>query len=139
MSDVKSKQLSFAAESNLNSEIAQLLLSILHSWELDADLDNICSGKLGLLKPKWPPSFGLISREGHLSLLLPPSAKIFPGAPVTDPFAAYANFAKNIHWCLSSSLTTQHLLCVISVANTLMSTNNAGFLPDHEKKRKLLK
>lgn len=123
--------MSFACESNLNSEIAQLLLSVLHSWEMDSDLDNVCSGKLGLLKPKWPLSFGLISREGHLTLILPTERE-----PSIDGFT---NFAKNLHWSTSSSLTTQHLLSIVSVANTLMSTNNAGFLPDHEKKRKILK
>ncbi len=44
-------------------------------------------------------------------------------------------------WHISPSLTTQHLLAVIAVANTLlMSMNNAGFfLPGQEKKRKLMK
>lgn len=32
-------------------EIAQLLLSLLHSWGLDNDLDGMCQAKLGLLRP----------------------------------------------------------------------------------------
>lgn len=32
-------------------EIAQLLLSLLHSWGLDNDLDRVCQAKLGLLRP----------------------------------------------------------------------------------------
>lgn len=32
-------------------EIAQLLLSLLHSWGLDDDLDRVCQVKLGLLRP----------------------------------------------------------------------------------------
>ena len=57
--------------SNLTMEIAQLFMSMLHAWGLDPDLDKLCLNKLGLLKPKSPISFGLISREGHMSLMLP--------------------------------------------------------------------
>lgn len=32
-------------------EVAQLLLSLLHAWGMDADLDRVCETKLGLLKP----------------------------------------------------------------------------------------
>lgn len=56
---------------NLTMEIAQLFMSMLHAWGLDPDLDKLCLNKLGLLRPKSPISFGLISREGHMSLMLP--------------------------------------------------------------------
>ena len=56
---------------NLTMEIAQLFMSMLHAWGLDPDLDRLCMNKLGLLKPKCPISFGLISRAGHMSLMLP--------------------------------------------------------------------
>lgn len=32
-------------------EVAQLLLSLLHSWGLDPHLDKVCETQLGLLKP----------------------------------------------------------------------------------------
>lgn len=32
-------------------EIAQLLLSLLHAWGMDNDLDRVCQVKLGLLRP----------------------------------------------------------------------------------------
>lgn len=32
-------------------EVAQLLLSLLHSWGLDPHLDKVCESQLGLLKP----------------------------------------------------------------------------------------
>lgn len=32
-------------------EVAQLLLSLLHSWGLDPNLDKVCETQLGLLKP----------------------------------------------------------------------------------------
>jgi hypothetical protein len=41
------------------------------------------------------------------------------------------------HWKLSSAVTTQHLLAVISVANTLMSMSNATFVPSYRTKEPL--
>lgn len=45
-------------------EIAQLLLSLLHAWGMDSDLDRVCEGKLGLLRPMVPVSFGVLSKGG---------------------------------------------------------------------------
>ena len=50
-------------------EIAQLLLSLLHGWTLDEDLDHVCENRLGLSKPKSPACFGLISRSGIVLFL----------------------------------------------------------------------
>lgn len=38
-------------EASHGMEIAQLLLSLLHTWGLDNDLDRVCQVKLGLLRP----------------------------------------------------------------------------------------
>lgn len=32
-------------------ELAQLILSLIHSWGLDPKLDKICENELGLLRP----------------------------------------------------------------------------------------
>lgn len=53
-------------EANLTMEIAQLLLSLLHAWGLDPDLDRLCEAKLGLLRPMVPVSFGVISKGGTI-------------------------------------------------------------------------
>jgi hypothetical protein len=53
-------------ETNLTMEVAQLLLSLVHAWGLDPDLDRVCEGKLGLLRPMLPVSFGLLSKGGRL-------------------------------------------------------------------------
>lgn len=45
-------------------EVAQLLLSLLHGWFLDEDLDHVCRSRLGLSKPKTPVCYGLLSRSG---------------------------------------------------------------------------
>lgn len=56
---------------SLVMQIAQLYVSLLHAWGLQPDLDKLCSSKLGLICPKRPVSFGLLSRGGHMSLLMP--------------------------------------------------------------------
>ena len=50
---------------------AQLLLSCLYAWKQDSDLDQLCRRKLGLLTPRRPLQFGLMSRTGHMALSLP--------------------------------------------------------------------
>ena len=42
--------------------IVRLLLSCLHAWDLDSDLDKACICQLGLVKPTRPVSYGLLSR-----------------------------------------------------------------------------
>merc|ERR1712077_25522 len=54
-------------EINLTLEIGQLLLSLLHAWGLDKDLDRVALNKLGLLKPKLSLCFGLVSKTGAMS------------------------------------------------------------------------
>jgi hypothetical protein len=48
-------------------EISQLLLSLLHGWSLDGDLDHVCRDRLGLSTPKTRICFGLLSRSGMIS------------------------------------------------------------------------
>lgn len=183
-------------DTNLTMEIAQLFMSCLHAWGLDPDLDKLCVKKLGLLKPQCPISFGLISRSGHMSLMLPgwhkkvcheemgvpePRKSVARGcAPpgkatlkqqarsasysemernpmggdytTTDsdldsdhsPLPMHSTevpvlgkescqqqemkiFSSKARWQISSGVTTQHLLSVISTANTLMSMSHATF------------
>ncbi|XP_077561851.1 WD repeat-containing protein Rbcn-3B isoform X3 [Haemaphysalis longicornis] len=154
----KLKHLSLA-ETNLTMEIAQLLLSLLHAWGLDNDLDKVCEGKLGLLCPMRPICFGLLSRGSHMSLLLPTHTyRILPAkeAPALSSSKGEARkvtipvpkeqieeeerarrFSSRGHWELSTAVTTNHLLSVIALANTLMSMNSATFVPEQEKRRKL--
>ena len=65
----------FIPETRLAMEIAQLFVSLLHGWGLDSDLDKLCINKLGMIRPLRPISFGLLSRGGHMSLLLPGTYK----------------------------------------------------------------
>lgn len=107
-------------------DIAQLFMSCIHAWGLDPDLDKLGTSKLGLLRPKRPISFGLLSRGGHMSLLLPGWYKQIAAVNGNDHQMAVMS-AVSSHWQISTAITTQHLLSVISVANTLMSMTNASF------------
>uniref|UniRef100_A0A9J2PMT9 Uncharacterized protein n=1 Tax=Ascaris lumbricoides TaxID=6252 RepID=A0A9J2PMT9_ASCLU len=111
-------------ESNLYLDVAKLCLSLLHAWTLDADLDAVCLKKLKLLKPAVPLSFGVVSRQGHMSLLLP---KVQHWGVDSGNINSFDYFANTIRWVQNSSLTTVHLLTIISLANTLMSLRGASF------------
>uniref|UniRef100_A0A1B6MPX3 WD repeat-containing protein 7 n=1 Tax=Graphocephala atropunctata TaxID=36148 RepID=A0A1B6MPX3_9HEMI len=138
-------------EANLTMEIAQLLLSLLHAWGLDPDLDLVCEGKLGLLQPMVPVSFGVLSKGGYMSLLLPTwqPYKAEMGRDTTSALEANLpkemveleratrTFTAQTHWELSTTLTTNHLLAIIALANTLMSMNNASFVAEQERNRKM--
>ena len=49
-------------------QIGQMVMSLLHSWGLDPALDHTCQHILGLLRPRIPVSFGIISKSGLLFL-----------------------------------------------------------------------
>lgn len=77
----KSKSLSLL-EYNLTMDTAKLFMSCLHAWGLNQQLDNICLERLGMLRPHCPISFGLLSRGGHMSLMLPTFKVGLPGSPL---------------------------------------------------------
>lgn len=131
-------------------EIAQILLSLLHAWGLDPDLDKVCETKLGLLRPMVAVSFGVLSKGGQMSLQLPTwqnalAPGILPQPPPTSNIPPQLvrqemltrMFTARLHWELSTTLTSNHLLAIIALANTLMSMNNATFVPEQEFNRKM--
>ncbi|XP_042906902.1 WD repeat-containing protein 7 isoform X2 [Parasteatoda tepidariorum] len=155
----KTRQMNLA-ETNLTMEIAQLLLSLLHAWGLDSELDRVCENKLGLLRPMRPVCFGLLSRGGHMALILPTYLHTLQSgvqkkppppmegkhvrlvAPAIPPELLLEEerarvFSSRGHWELSTAMTTTHLLAIIALANTLMSMNSATFIPEQERRRKL--
>lgn len=130
-------------------DIAQLLLSCLHGWGLDQNLDNICKTKLGIFEPVIPVSFGLLSRDGQVSLLFPTWAKSRQLMISTSSSPVHArrhttfqtSYQQSInghvekcshknHWEISSTVTTNHLLSIIAVSNTLMELSNVRFTHD---------
>ncbi|XP_056369770.1 WD repeat-containing protein 7 isoform X2 [Oenanthe melanoleuca] len=121
----KSKPLTLL-EYNLTMDTAKLFMSCLHAWGLNSVLDELCLQRLGMLRPHCSVSFGLLSRGGHMSLMLPgydqPLGRGEPQGPGRGTYG------------VSRAVTTQHLLSVISLANTLMSMSNATFIGEHMKK-----
>ncbi|XDV38078.1 hypothetical protein PO909_007560 [Leuciscus waleckii] len=131
----KSKSLSLL-EYNLTMDTAKLFMSCLHAWGLNGDLDEVCVNRLGMLRPHTPISFGLISRGGHMSLMLPTFKdsllrRLAQGA--VEKLSVSEVVGKGTYG-VSRAVTTQHLLSVISLANTLMGMTNATFIGEHMKK-----
>ncbi|KAM4809540.1 WD repeat-containing protein 7 isoform 2-T2 [Rhinophrynus dorsalis] len=133
----KSKPLTLL-EYNLTMDTAKLFMSCLHAWGLNAVLDEVCLERLGMLKPHCPVSFGLLSRGGHMSLMLPGFNQAVYKMPdgnvgVGRKMSISEGLGKGTYG-VSRAVTTQHLLSLISLANTLMSMTNATFIGDHMKK-----
>ncbi|KAK4884672.1 hypothetical protein RN001_000943 [Aquatica leii] len=140
-------------EASHGMEIAQLLLSLLHAWGIDHDLDIVCQAKLGLLRPMVPISFGVLSKANYMSLFLPTWHNTIPltNDTLTDdqgltddlpPELVHREqltriFTCKTHWELSTTLTSNHLLSIIAVSHTLMSMSNATFILEQERNRKL--
>ncbi|GAV02423.1 hypothetical protein RvY_12991-2 [Ramazzottius varieornatus] len=136
------KHIAFATEGvSMAMEVAQLLMSVLYAWGLDPEMDKICVEKLGMLQPKQAVNYGLMSKSGYMTLLLPSSIhrrSIELPAPQERIREMVAAITRT-HYSLSPTLTTVHLMALISMANTLMNIQNATFLSDYEKRRKLHK
>ncbi|XP_076019795.1 WD repeat-containing protein 7 [Genypterus blacodes] len=131
----KSKSLSLL-EYNLTMDTAKLFMSCLHAWGLNAQLDGICQDRLGMLRPHCPISFGLISRGGHMSLMLPTfkESLLRQLSLATGRKLTLTDIVGKGTYGVSRAVTTQHLLSVISLANTLMGMTNATFVGEHMKK-----
>ncbi|XP_056147165.1 WD repeat-containing protein 7 [Lampris incognitus] len=131
----KSKSLSLL-EYNLTMDTAKLFMSCLHAWGLNGALDEVCLNRLGMLKPHCPISFGLISRGGHMSLMLPTfkESLLVQLSLATGRKLSLSDIVGKGTYGVSRAVTTQHLLSVISLANTLMGMTNATFVGEHMKK-----
>ncbi|XP_067340112.1 WD repeat-containing protein 7 isoform X4 [Channa argus] len=131
----KCKSLSLL-EYNLTMDTAKLFMSCLHAWGLNEQLDAICLERLGMLRPHCPISFGLISRGGHMSLMLPTfkESLLHQLSLATGRKLTLTDIVGKGTYGVSRAVTTQHLLSIISLANTLMGMTNATFVGEHMKK-----
>ncbi|KAL4604858.1 WD repeat-containing protein 7 isoform X2 [Arapaima gigas] len=129
----KSKSISLL-EYNLTMDTAKLFMSCLHAWGLNSVLDEVCLNRLGMLKPHCPISFGLLSRGGHMSLMLPTFKESMLFNMATGRKMSVSEIVGKGTYGVSRAVTTQHLLSVISLANTLMGMTNATFVGEHMKK-----
>lgn len=90
----------------------------------------VIPGYMSLLLPTWQTQLEPIGEPAtQLEQRLP--AELVRQERLTRAFTARA------HWELSTTLTSNHLLAVVALANTLMSMNNATFVPEQERNRKL--
>lgn len=110
-----SRKLTWQFEANLYLDVARLMLSMLHAWCLDEDMDEVCDKRLSLHRPRHQVYFGNVSRQGELSVSLP-----------TRFAADFESFCKKSRWQASHSLNTSHLLAVIATSNTLMAMKNSA-------------
>ena len=75
-----------------------------------------------------------------MSLLLPTFLGGAGSAAMSAPLAERTvTFTRRTHWELSCALTTNHLLAVIALADTLMSMNNTSFMSETERRKRLQK
>ena len=84
-------------------------------------------------------SFLLPTWQTHLELTQEPATQIEQRLPpeVVRQERLTRAFTSRAHWELSTILTSNHLLAVVALAYTLMSMNNATFVPEQEQKRKM--
>ena len=71
MTNSKRKKQTSALGVDSAIDIAQIIVSCIHAWGLDINIDNLCKERLGLLVPRAPVSFGVLSQHGHMALHLP--------------------------------------------------------------------
>jgi hypothetical protein len=64
--------------------LTHILLSSLHIWSIDQQLDKLFVEWLSLQKPKFPIAFGRITRGAHLFVMFPPKRAIFEFPPQSD-------------------------------------------------------
>uniref|UniRef100_A0AC35TKC0 WD_REPEATS_REGION domain-containing protein n=1 Tax=Rhabditophanes sp. KR3021 TaxID=114890 RepID=A0AC35TKC0_9BILA len=110
---------------NVYIDTAKLIISLLYAWNLDPKIDQMVVNSLKIHKPKGPLNFGLLSHKNFTSLYLPLCGpKKIDSQPIPAALMLFDTFAKSVHWQINSSLTTIHLVSIISVSNTLMSLKN---------------
>ena len=119
----------------------RFLISCLHSWGMDPQLDSTCQEFLKIRLPLlfgMYPQYGLLSKYSCISLYLP-GWGIEPGAlkPQDSPSSSFPLSHK---WCLSPGLTTQHLLALTSLSYCCMNLYSKKQLrasSDESSQRKL--
>jgi len=85
----------------------------------------MCTGYMSLMSPTWKP----------------PTVSQAPAPAPANVEAEKLSqrvktFTSKLHWEISHSLTTNHLLTIVALANTLMSMQNATFVPEQERLRR---
>lgn len=53
-------------QQSLYMDTAKLLISLLHGWDFDEEIDRACLANLKLCRPKLPICFGTVTKKGHI-------------------------------------------------------------------------
>jgi hypothetical protein len=95
------------AQSNI--KLIQILLSSLHAWQLDPSLDKLFTDKLEFQRPKFPITFGRISRGAHLFVSFPqrqpPMNAIVTLPPTISSTNPFFNEIKEVKFFAASTTT----------------------------------
>ncbi len=80
------------------------------------------AGYMSLMSPTWKPAT---------------KTKLEDVLKITSTLSQRVKwFTSRTHWEISNSMTTNHLLTIVALANTLMSMQNATFVPEQERVRR---
>lgn len=93
---------------------------------------------MSLLLPTWQNT---IKKETVQTLLQGSDSQLSKSLPesLLRQEALTKLFTARLHWELSTTLTSNHLLGMVAMSNTLMSMNMATFVPESERSRKLMR
>lgn len=87
-----------------------------------------------------PVTFGMLSKAGHLSLLLPTWINAFKNTTkqinvkqIEENGQLIDVFTSKLHWEMSAAMSSNHLLAMVAVSNTLMSMNMATFSSQYQQ------
>ncbi|XP_051896243.1 WD repeat-containing protein 72-like [Pristis pectinata] len=109
---------------NMATDAAKLLISCLFPWGVDRELDELCIKHLGMFQPRCPVSFGLLSQDDYLSLLLPGWYQF--NREVTKDHVFCSKISNKVVE-LAKQVSNITQACTISVAETLNDDADGNF------------
>uniref|UniRef100_UPI00398F1F16 WD repeat-containing protein 72-like n=1 Tax=Pristiophorus japonicus TaxID=55135 RepID=UPI00398F1F16 len=109
---------------NMATDAAKLLISCLFPWGVDRDLDELCIKHLGMFEPRCPVSFGLLSKDDYLSLLLPGWYQV--NREVTKDYV-YCSQISNKVVELAKQVSNITQACAVSAEETLNDEADGNF------------
>ena len=122
-------------------KLSHILLSCMHVWTIEPNLDKMFVDRLNLQKPKYPVAFGRISRGAHLFVMFPPKRALLGFDDLAKPLIdldeekCFFDLNKKSNepetpsptretWLSTKQLTTEHLLAILAISNSFMNLSN---------------
>lgn len=108
------------------TKLTNILLSSLHVWSLDQNLDKLFSEKLCIYKPNIPVIFGRISRGAHIFVNFPSKRTLVESRMNLGEERQLSELPSpsREYWLSSKFVATEHLLAILSIANSFMNLSN---------------